>query len=176
MKYLLLSLLAAAGIHATPLKIIQDGHSAFCPPTEFQSSRSSKKAIQIDLVKKEIASQQAHITLEARIVNCIDKKWELDSNPANEGYLTLDENNQELLVNVFYSKAKIKVLDENYNLLTEVELKDLFQNSKQQIDISFPANNSTFYEIAFFSEKAITANHYFDKQPLFWGSFFLQIK
>lgn len=176
MKRILLGLLAATTLKAAPLKVIQDGHSVSCPPSEFQSSRPSKKAIQLDLVKKVVDAKQVHITLEARIVNCIDKKWELDSNPANEGYITLDENNQELLVNVFYSNAKIKVIDENYNLLAEVVLKDLFQDSKQQIDLSFPINNSKYYEIAFFSEKAITANHYFDKLNLFWGSFYLVLE
>lgn len=176
MKYILLCLLATAGIQATPLKVIQDGHSASCPPSEFQSSRSSKKAIQIDLIKKEVSSKQAHITLEARIVNCVDKKWELDSNPASEGYVTIDENNQEILVNLFYSKAKIKIIDDNYNLLVETELKDLFQDSKQKIDIAFPLNASKSYEIAFFSEKAISANHYFDKHSLFWGSFYLVLE
>lgn len=176
MKYILLSLLAAASVQATPLKVIQDGHSVSCPPSEFQAPRSSKKAIQLDLIKKDISSNQAHITLEARVVTCADKKWELDSNPANEGYITVDENNQELLVNVFYSKAKIKILDENYNLLAEVELKDLFQDSKQQVEFTFPMNSSKSYEIGFFSEKVTTANHYFDKQPLFWGSFYLVLK
>lgn len=176
MKYIFLSLLATATLKATPLKVIQDGHSVFCPPTEFQAERPSKKAIQLELVKKEINSNQASITLEAKIVTCADKKWELDSNPANEGYVTVDENNQELLVNIFYSKAKIKVLDENYSVLAEVELKDLFQDSKQQLEIHFPLSNSKMYEFAFFSEKATVANHYFDKLNLFWGSFYLVLK
>lgn len=176
MKYIILSLLAIATLKATPLKVIQDGHSVFCPPTEFQAERPSKKAIQLELIKKEITSNQINITLEAKIVTCDNKKWALDSNPANEGYVTVDENNQDLLVNIFYSKAKIKVLDENSKLLTEIELKDLFQDSKQQFEVHLPLNKSKMYEIAFFSEKAIVANHYFDKLNLFWGSFYLVLK
>lgn len=176
MKNIFLLLLAATALNADPLKVIQDGHAAFCPPTDFQVTRPSKKALQIELVSKNVISSQVHITLEAKVVTCVDKHWELDINPANEGYLTVDENGHDLLVNVFYSKAKIKVLDENYNQLAEVELKDLFQDSQQRFEIQFPLNNSKYYEIALFSEKATTANHYFDKLNLFWGSFFLVLK
>lgn len=173
MKQILFIFLAGLTLKATPLKVINDGHSAFCPPTSYQSEQNSKKALRIDLLGKKRTAKTLELTLTVKVVTCLENQWTQDFNPSTESYLTQDEKNQEILVNLFYSQARLKVIDDNYKLIQEVALKDLLHTGTETIKITIPLTSSKSYELAFFTEKAITAPHHFDKSTHYWGSFYL---
>lgn len=175
MKQILFILLVGLNLKAADLKVIHDGHVAYCPPTSHQGEQNSKKAIQLQIAEKKQTPKTLQFVITAKMVTCIENQWTMDFNPSTESYVTQDGNGQEILVNIFYSQARIKLIDDNHKLIQEVRLTDLLHTGLERIKIEVPLTSSKHYELAFFTEKAVTASHYFDKSTLYWGSFYLKL-